>query len=237
MTDFEQLLIVQSHDTTIDQLAHRRATLAARERASALEDASQTLTRQRNIVESQLRELRVEQGRLEDRARMLEQKRDGENAKLYSGSVTAIKELQALQDEIASLQRQQGAVEDEVLEYMEKTEPLSAQLATIDDQAAQVAEKQQAALAEITQKETEIDAEVDEHRRQRSEAAQTVPDALLARYEEVRADCGGVGVARFAAGRCEGCHLSLSAVEADLLKKAPPDAIVTCNSCGRILVR
>lgn len=237
MTDFEQLLIVQAHDTTLDQLAHRRATLAARERADALAQAAQTLAKQRQAVEAKLGELRLEQGRLEDKARMLEQKRDHENAKLYSGSVSAIKELQALQDEIASLQRQQNAVEDEVIEYMEKTEPLSAQADVIDEQLAQVVDKHREALAEVDREEAEIDAEMSDQRAQRAESATIVSAELLERYETVRADSGGIGVARFAAGRCEGCHLELSAVEADQLKKAPPDAVVTCGSCGRILVR
>lgn len=237
MTDFEQLLTVQAHDTTLDQLAHRRSTLPARDRAEALDQAARTLTKQRQVLEAQLGDLRLEQGRLEDKARMLEQKRDKENAKLYSGSVSAIKELQALQDEIASLQRQQTAVEDDVIEYMEKTEPLSEQIRVLDEQAAQVADKYLAAIAEVEQQEADIDAEMNAQRAQRSDAATAVPDELMQRYEEIRADTGGIGVARFAAGRCEGCHLVLSAVEADQVKKAPVDAIVTCGSCGRILVR
>ena len=59
---------------------------------------------------------------------------------------------------------------------------------------------------------------------------------LLGTYDRIRADTGGVGIARFAGGRCEGCHLALPAMEVDQIKKQAPDVVVTCSSCERILV-
>ena len=43
--------------------------------------------------------------------------------------------------------------------------------------------------------------------------------------------------AKLEAGSCRGCHLQLSAVELDRIRKLPADAIVHCVECGRILVR
>ena len=68
-------------------------------------------------------------------------------------------------------------------------------------------------------------------------AAAGVPPELLARYEALRAKLGGTGAARVVGGSCGGCHLVLPSMEVDRIKKAPPDAVITCDQCGRILVR
>ena len=47
---------------------------------------------------------------------------------------------------------------------------------------------------------------------------------------------GGTGAARLIGQHCDGCHLELSAVEVERIRAATPDAVVTCEQCGRILV-
>ena len=48
---------------------------------------------------------------------------------------------------------------------------------------------------------------------------------------------GGVGAARLVGPSCTGCHLTLPAQELDRIRREPPDALVFCDQCGRILVR
>ena len=43
-------------------------------------------------------------------------------------------------------------------------------------------------------------------------------------------------IARLVGNNCNGCHLTLSAVAIDRIHALPPDAIATCEECGRILV-
>ena len=71
----------------------------------------------------------------------------------------------------------------------------------------------------------------------RDEAAAQVPAVLLGRYEELAGQYGGVAVARYVDGRCDGCHIQLSAVARDQLTRAAEDAVVNCEECGRLLVR
>jgi uncharacterized protein len=59
---------------------------------------------------------------------------------------------------------------------------------------------------------------------------------LLATYERLRARLGGVGVARLVGTHCDGCHLTLSAVELDRVRHLPDGEVYTCEQCGRILV-
>ena len=67
--------------------------------------------------------------------------------------------------------------------------------------------------------------------------AAEIDPGLLDEYERVRVACGGVGVARLNSKTCEGCHLQLSAVAFDRIRKEPADATVHCPECRRILVR
>jgi predicted nucleic acid-binding Zn-ribbon protein len=45
-----------------------------------------------------------------------------------------------------------------------------------------------------------------------------------------------VAVARLVGNHCDGCHLTLPAMELDRIRHLPEDELVTCEQCGRILV-
>ena len=92
----------------------------------------------------------------------------------------------------------------------------------------------QAAIADA---ESAIDAELASEVEQRAAPAARVDPDLLAEYERLRARLGGIGVAKLEHGTCMGCRMKLPATELDRLKHQPPDALVHCDQCGRILVR
>ena len=47
----------------------------------------------------------------------------------------------------------------------------------------------------------------------------------------------GVAVARLVGGRCDGCHLALAQAALERIRTAPPDEVVECEECGRLLAR
>ncbi|MDQ3896364.1 MAG: C4-type zinc ribbon domain-containing protein [Actinomycetota bacterium] len=71
----------------------------------------------------------------------------------------------------------------------------------------------------------------------RQASAASIPADLLSLYEQLRAHLDGVGAAPLVNGRCGGCHLALPATEVDRLRKEPPESLVRCDQCSRILVR
>ena len=71
---------------------------------------------------------------------------------------------------------------------------------------------------------------------QRPGAVQAVPQPLLTAYDRLRSRLGGVAVARLVGGRCDGCHLSLPAMELDRIRHQSAGSLETCEQCGRILV-
>jgi predicted nucleic acid-binding Zn-ribbon protein len=231
------LLDLQAHDTQIDQLRHRRASLPARAQLVAAEAALARLAGERATVQAGRDGLGRDQKRLEDEVAAVEAKAEHENATLYSGTVTSPRALQDLQAEIESLRRRQSSLEDGIIELMEQIEPLDADLDRLAAAAAEQEAAAEAARVEITAGEAEIDVVLDQALAERDVLAATVEAGLLAEYEQLRATFGGVGVARLEGGRCSGCQLTLSAVERDRIKNLPPDTLVHCEECGRLLVR
>ena len=83
----------------------------------------------------------------------------------------------------------------------------------------------------------EIEADLERVRTERAAIAGEVEPELLAEYDRLRPQSGGIAIARMVGGSCGGCHLSLSAVEVDRIKKLPPEAPAHCEECGRLLAR
>jgi predicted nucleic acid-binding Zn-ribbon protein len=89
------------------------ATRAAHEAAAM----SQQIAASTQEMTASTQEVASTTGDLTERANQAEKQ-------LYSGAVTAPRELQALQDDVASIRRRIGQIEDAELEIMELTEPV-----------------------------------------------------------------------------------------------------------------
>lgn len=237
MSRWDPLLDLQAHDTSLDQLRHRRRSLPER---GELDDVMAALAK----VEAGTRDaterrqtLARDQQRLEDEIGSLGEKAAQHDKTLYGGSVGNPRDLQALQDEIAALKRRISQLEDQELELMEEMEPIDAELATAAAERDALDRKAEALRARIAEAEVAIDAELAQLTDERDQLAAGIEPDLLAEYDQLRTSSGGVAVARLVGTSCGGCHLVLSAVEIDRIKKLSPDEPVHCEECGRLLAR
>lgn len=235
--ELERLLEVQGLDTTIDQLRHRRATLPAREELQAVEarlaELAVTLDetqQRRDQVARRQSEFEGELQALESRVRELE-------GKMYGGTISASRDLQAMAGEVDSLKRRRSSLEDSILGAMDEREPIDAEVQQLENAQVEATEQADGLRAAIDDAEAEIGAEERRELQARADLVAEVPPALVEQYERIRSRSGGIGAARLVGTSCSGCHLSLPAVEVDRLKRATPDTIVLCDQCGRILVR
>ncbi|MDQ1694992.1 MAG: uncharacterized protein QOJ03_345 [Frankiaceae bacterium] len=232
-----RLLELQTLDTALDRLAHRRRTLAE---LAEIDDLSARLSRLGDdivLLETEDRDLGREQAKVDGDVEQVRARMDKDQQRLDAGQVGSPRELENLQHEIESLKRRQGDLEDVELEVMERREAVQRRLEEIKREREQVALSLDATEQRRDSTWAEIDAENEKATSQRTELAASLPSDLIELYEKVRSSSGGIGAAALHRGRCEGCHLQLNTTDLNRLRDAPPDDVVRCEECRRILVR
>jgi len=237
MSRWDDLLSVQEHDTTVDQLMHRRAHLPAQLELEKVMSGLQRLEASMVEVEGRRHDLVRAQQRLEDEISSLTDKATQHDKILYGGSIGNPRELQTLQEEIAALRRRISQLEDQELELMEQIEPLDSELTRSTGTRSELDERGAALRGQIAEEEVAIEAELERVRSERVSLSDTIEPELLSEYESLRPQSSGVAIARLVGGSCGGCHLAMSAVEIDRIKKLPPEAPARCEECGRLLAR
>jgi len=234
---FDDLLTLQTHDSAADRLRHRRATLPERTELETHRAAHAELEARRVEVTGQRDAELREEKRLDDEVRGLEAKAKAEDTRMYSGTVSSPRELQAMQADIDQLRRQAAEREDEELEVMVRREALDAEVAEVEAAQAALLAEMATLQAAIETQEREIDAELAVEEAARAALVPNIPDGTLRLYEQIRANNRGVGAARLVGMNCQACHLALPATEVDRIRHLPADELARCEHCGAILVR
>src|SRR2546423_279049 len=109
--ELEALLVLQDRDTAIDRLVHRRETLPERTQlvearakaatiAERLDDARSRQAEAAAVVSGHERDLAATESRIKE-----------VNDRMYSGSVTASRELQAMSEEVKHLESRKSDLE------------------------------------------------------------------------------------------------------------------------------
>ncbi len=156
---------------------------------------------------------------------------------LDSGTIGDPKQLQSIQAELDSLGRRRSDLEDVELEIMERVEGAKAAAVQLGRERDDLATERETLAASVHEQRSALDAEARIVKEQRDLIATEIPADLLALYEKIRADHGGVGAAPLHRGTCQGCRLALPPTEIEELRAAPPDDVIRCEECRRILVR
>jgi predicted nucleic acid-binding Zn-ribbon protein len=237
MSALEDLLVVQEHDSAADRLRHKLDTLPEKTRLAEVDQTLAAIDTSMDDVGRRRDDVVRRQQRHEDELASVEAKIGEVDKRLYSGTVTVPRELQAMQADVASLKRHRSEIEDQVLEAMQDREPLDGEVATLEQQRSSLEQEADELRQAIVDQTKEIEAELATELEARSAAAAGIPTDLLSQYERLRTQQGGIGAARLVGNRCSGCHLTLPATELDRLRHETPDVVVLCDQCGRILVR
>lgn len=224
-------------DAQLDLLAHRRAHLPAALAAAELGEQREDLAGEHGRLQTELADLAREQRKADADVEQVKTRRTRNSERIDAGLVADPKQLQAMQHEVTSLDQRISDLEDVELAVMERMESaqalfddLTARLASLDEQIAGKTLERDAATAEIDGERG--DAEVE-----RASLAADLPAPLLALYEKLRAQLGGVGVGAIQHKRCSGCRLDIGAAELARIAASPSDEVLRCEECNRILVR
>ncbi|MCB8957998.1 MAG: hypothetical protein H6529_16145 [Nocardioides sp.] len=232
-----RLLELQELDSRADQLRHQRAHLPELAEITSLE-AKRTdvgnLVRDARIV---VDDLTAEQQKVDTDVEAVKARRVRDRDRMDQGLITNPKDLERMQHELESLERRIASLEDDELEVMERLEEAQAELTKLEGMVAE-AEEQLAALGETRdEKVASIDEQLASVAARRGPAVEEVPADLLALYDRLRDQKGGVGAAELRARQCGGCRLGLDASELTRIKGLAEDEVVRCEECQRILVR
>ena len=232
-----RLLDLQALDTTLDQLAHRRATLPEIAELATLNGQLSGLRDEIVRVATDDSDLGREQSKIETDVELVASRSKRNQQRLDSGSVSSPKELENLQHEIGSLQRRQGDLEEQVLEVMEKREGVQNRHAALTAERDRLAVAASDALERQSVASTNINTNNTKTSSNHTNLTKNLPNNLLTLYEKVRASSGGTGAAALYRGACQGCHLSLSGQDLADVRAAPSDEVRRCEECRRILIR
>jgi predicted nucleic acid-binding Zn-ribbon protein len=232
----ESLLALQERDGALDRLLHRHRSLPERDALSRAETDAAALETRLAATRADRDGVARDEQKLDDEARSLGAKATEVEAKMYSGEISSPRELQAMQADVDQLRKHQRNVENRELELMEVREPLDAALAELEQHRSVLDAELERIRRTLAEAEAVIVAEMGEERAARDRIAATVDDGLVNEYERCRAQAHGVGVARLVGTTCQGCHLSIPAIEAEQIKKSAGDPLAYCDNCGAILV-
>jgi predicted nucleic acid-binding Zn-ribbon protein len=231
-----RLLDLQAIDTALAQLAHKRRTLPELAELETLARQLSALEDERVRAQVAVDDIDRDIARIERDVEQVRSRKDKDQGRLDTGRGPA-RELEALQHELVSLARRQTELEDSELELMEQRETAQGTLDELLGQQATGREAREAAEARRDQALADIVKEQEFRNSARQPLVADLPPDLVALYDRIREASGGLGAALLKAGRCGGCRLELSGSERARFKAAPPDEVVRCDECRRIMVR
>ncbi|WP_062133260.1 zinc ribbon domain-containing protein [Demequina aestuarii] len=236
VADQLRLLDVQDADLRIQQARHKRNHLPVHAQLAEL-SAQDTLLDDEAIARgAEVTDLRREVAKAEDDVQTVRARAERDRARLESGSSSA-KDLQALQGELELLERRQSNLEDVELEAMERLEAAETEHARVKAQREDLTKRVRELEHERTVAVRSLDAEIEQTQAERAAAASGLDAALMAVYERVRGQNGGVGAALLRGSTCGGCHMTLNPSDREAIERAEPEQVVRCEECGTILVR
>lgn len=233
--DQQELLRLQSLDTRLQQIAHRLGSLPQSAALAELATRDEAVRRSRAKAVGGLEDARTELKRLESDVAVVEAriKRDGDRLQQSS----SVKDVAGLESELASLTKRLSDLEDIELTVMERVESAEGVVAGIDEQRAAIAAEVATLEAERDAAAAEFNTERDHAERDRGVVATTLPQDLIALYEQRRVRGGGVGAALLRQRTCGGCTITFTGSDLESVRRAASDDVLFCPECDRILVR
>jgi predicted nucleic acid-binding Zn-ribbon protein len=163
---------------------------------------------------------------LNKRLRSLEQR-------LYSGSITNSKELNAVQQEAQHLRSQQSRQEEMALEMMEAADDLkeiARQKAETWQRAEETWKREHAAQM---QRQAQLESKRQELQQRREQFSAGIDGELLKRYEALKRTKQGRAISRVEQNSCQWCRVILTPSELQRVRVSLE--LQVCSNCGRIL--
>ena len=235
--EHQNLLIeLQLIDTAISHLKIKLANLPEREQITAIHTRLENTAVELAVVETELADVAIDLRRVEVDVEQVADRIKKDESRLSSGAGSP-KELEQLQHELGTLAKRQSELEDGELEVMLKHDAVKARVDELQNDQVGLRQLELELNIRLENATTAIQSEISVQQAERGQIAPKIEANLVELYEKVRTSNDGVGAALLVGNKCEGCHLSINAIEIERIKSLPADEIIRCEECRRILVR
>ncbi len=232
MSSIRDLYELQLLDWDIQKLEEELSDIRAR-----LADDSRRMTarRQLDALENKMSGMASPRRQAENSIQDIERRIAEIDVRLYDGSVTNPRELEAYQEERANLEANRGDEEDKLLELMIESDDTQALLDRARELFERVDDERNREIADLRSRHAEVSSELPDFIERRASLVSEHAPMTLAIYEQVRQLRGGQGAALVdRRGLCQGCRLVIPTSELGRVRAG--DEIVQCGSCSRILI-
>ncbi|MEI6432735.1 MAG: C4-type zinc ribbon domain-containing protein [bacterium] len=231
LEDLHALLSVQAIDTRIERAKSALNTLDSGADIAAVYNAGKA---EFDALRAAMVKAQSEQKDAELKLQSLEEKRTEVEKTLYSGGITASRELDSLNMQLDMLERQRGDFEETVLKAMDFSNVSLKNAQKAEARLLALAEKYKKVRAAYKQQAVKVAADVSEIEKERVGLITGITPTVLGRYDTIRMKRKGIGIALMGTdGACGACHTKLSSnLRDDVLVMKQP---MTCEHCGRLL--
>ena len=177
-------------------------------------------------LESEQRDLDLEAGNTR------QQLSEGEQ-RLYSGSIRSPRELDDLKRKGDEQRRQISAFDERLMTLMEQIESASAAAREAEARLRTIVADRRTLETELVAERKTLVAEIRAKQAERESTRAQIEAPALRTYDRLRERWGELAVAEVRQRTCLGCRVSMTAAAEQRLRHG--DALITCQSCGRIL--
>ena len=234
--DQNLLIELQLIDSQITQAKAKLASLPELEQIAAIHARLENTAVELTVVETELADVVIDLRRCEVDVEQIEDRIKKDENRLNSGAGSP-KELEQTQHELVTLAKRKAELEDVELEIMVKHDGIKARVDELKNDQVGLKQLELELNIRLENAKTEITQNLESLAASRQELAPTIDPALVALYDKIRQSADGVGAALLIGDKCDGCHLSINAIERERIKGLEADEVIRCEECRRILVR
>lgn len=216
-------------------MAACEATIADPEREKSIAGLRERLRAAEAAVERLVNEcarLKRENRQGEEECRLYEEQLRELEATLYSGKITAPKELAQLERRIADYRKAKADREEKILDHLYQLEAKEAKLVLAQKKKAKLEKELAAALAAEAKRVNSLADQCARFQKELSSLEEALPDNLKEYYRRSAGSLQGIVVSPVENGLCGFCHMILPSAVLEKVKRGGAELTV-CENCGR----
>jgi uncharacterized protein len=235
VSDTDSLTALLDADRWIDKARIHLERLAEKQELSDVEAQIRVLATEMRDLESQRGPARTAFETATEHAEVLRQRRRHLDEQLNHATVPA-RDLASMQGELAKVTSAMSAAEDDEVAGLLALEPL-------DNTDTEIRSRAEPLIARRKELQSTIEALLETGNEElahlvaaRGPLADALSSPLRQRYDIALKHAGVSGAAHLVDGRCDGCRVTLSALDISRARALPLDQFADCPHCGRLLL-